>query len=37
VDHLFFALAIAIKSYFRKIADPSETASTAGVRSLIHI
>ena len=31
VDHLFFALAIAIKSYFRKIADPSDIASTAGV------
>ena len=31
VDHMFFALAIAIKSYFRKIADPSEIASTAGV------
>ena len=31
VDHMFFALAIAIKSYFRKIADPADIASTAGV------
>ena len=31
VDHLFFALAIAIKSYFRKIADPSDIVATAGV------
>ena len=36
VDHLFFALAIAIKSYFRKIADPSEIASTAGVSFTIN-
>jgi len=31
VDHLFFALAIAIKTYFQKIADPSDIASTASV------
>ena len=31
VDHLFFALAIAIKTYFQKIADPRDIASTAGV------
>ena len=31
LDHLFFALAIAIKSYFHKIADPADIASTAGV------
>ncbi len=31
VDHLFFALAIAIKTYFQKIADPADIASTAGV------
>ena len=31
VDHLFFALAIAIKTYFQKIADPSDIAATAGV------
>ena len=36
VDHLFFALAIAIKSYFRKIADPSDIASTAGVSFTIN-
>ena len=36
VDHLFFALAIAIKSYFRKIADPTEIASTAGVSFTIN-
>ena len=31
VDHLFFALAIAIKTYFQKIADPRDIASTAAV------
>lgn len=31
VDHLFFALAIAIKTYFQKIADPRDIASTASV------
>jgi hypothetical protein len=31
VDHLFFALAIALKTYFQKIADPADIASTAGV------
>ena len=36
VDHMFFALAIAIKSYFRKIADPSDIASTAGVSFTIN-
>jgi len=36
VDHLFFALAIAIKSYFRKIADPTDIASTAGVSFTIN-
>ncbi|MEM7121320.1 MAG: MFS transporter [Pseudomonadota bacterium] len=36
IDHLFFALAIAIKSYFRKIADPAEIASTAGVSFTIN-
>ena len=36
VDHLFFALAIAIKTYFRKIADPSDIASTAGVSLTIN-
>ena len=36
VDHLFFALAIAIASYFRKIADPADIASTAGVSFTIN-
>ncbi|MCP4329123.1 MAG: MFS transporter [Alphaproteobacteria bacterium] len=31
VDHVFFALAIAIKTYFQKIADPADIAPTAGV------
>ncbi len=31
VDHLFFAMAIAIKTYFQKIADPADNAPTAGV------
>jgi MFS family permease len=31
VDHMFFALAIAIKTYFQKIADPADIAATAGV------
>lgn len=31
IDHLFFAMAIAIKTYFQKIADPQDIASTAGV------
>jgi hypothetical protein len=31
IDHLFFALAIAIKTYFQKIADPADIAATAGV------
>lgn len=31
LDHLFFAMAIAIKTYFQKIADPRDIASTAAV------
>jgi hypothetical protein len=31
LDHMFFALAIAMKTYFQKIADPADIASTAGV------
>jgi hypothetical protein len=31
VDHVFFALAIAIKTYFQKIADPRDIAATAAV------
>ena len=36
IDHFFFALAIAIKSYFQKIADPADIASTAGVAFTIN-
>ena len=36
VDHMFFALAIAIKTYFQKIADPADIASTAGVSFTIN-
>ncbi|SDI65162.1 Predicted arabinose efflux permease, MFS family [Ferrimonas sediminum] len=36
VDHLFFALAIAVKTYFQKIADPDEIASTAGISFTIN-
>jgi len=35
-DHMFFALAIALRSYFRRIADPAEIASTAGVSFTIN-
>ena len=31
LDHLFFALAISLKTYFQKIAAPADIASTAGV------
>ena len=38
LDHLFFAMAIAQKTYFQKIADPADIASTAGVSfSINHI
>lgn len=38
LDHVFFAMAIAIKSYFKKIADPRDFAATAGVSfSINHI
>lgn len=38
VDHLFFAMAIALKTYFQKIATPADIASTAGVSfSINHI
>ena len=36
VDHFFFALAIAIKTYFQKIADPADFASSAGVAFTIN-
>lgn len=38
VDHIFFAMAIALKSYFQKIADPKDIAATASVSfSINHI
>ena len=38
LDHLFFALSISMKTYFQKIADPADIASTAGVSfSINHI
>ena len=38
LDHMFFAMAIALKSYLKKIADPADMASTAGVSfSINHI
>ena len=36
LDHLFFAMAIAIKTYFQKIADERDIASTAGVSFTIN-
>ncbi|MFD2097741.1 MFS transporter [Corallincola platygyrae] len=36
VDHLFFAFAIAIRTYFQKIASPEDIASTAGVSFTIN-
>lgn len=36
IDHLFFALALAIKTYFQKIADPADMAATAGVSFTIN-
>ncbi len=38
LDHVFFAMAIAIKTYFQKIADPADIAATASVGfSISHI
>ena len=36
VDHMFFALALAINTYFQKIADPKDIASSAGVSFTIN-
>ena len=36
LDHLLFSMAIAIKTYFQKIADPKDMASTAGVSFTIN-
>lgn len=35
-DHVLFAMAISIRSYFQKIADPADMASTAGVSFTIN-
>ncbi len=36
VDHMFFALYIAMSTYFQKIADPRDLASSAGVSFTIN-
>ena len=36
IDHAFFALAIAMKTYFQKIADPADIAPTAGIAFTIN-
>lgn len=36
IDHLFFALAFALKTYFQKIADPQDIAPTAAVSFTIN-
>lgn len=36
VDHIFFALALALKTYFQKIADPADIAPTAAVAFTIN-
>ncbi len=32
LDHMFFALAFALKTYFQKIADPQDIAPDSGSR-----
>lgn len=36
IDHLFFAMAIALKTYFQKIADSKDIAATASVSFTIN-
>ncbi|MGR3291758.1 MAG: MFS transporter [Paracoccaceae bacterium] len=36
IDHIFFALAFALKTYFQKIADPGDIAPTAAVAFTIN-
>jgi len=36
VDHMFFAMAIAVSTYFQKIANPADLASSAGVSFTIN-
>ena len=36
IDHIFFGLALALKTYFQKIADPADIAPTAAVAFTIN-
>jgi hypothetical protein len=36
IDHLLFSMAIALKTYFQKIADPKDIASTSAVSFTIN-
>lgn len=36
IDHIFFAMALALKTYFQKIADPGDIAPTAAVAFTIN-
>lgn len=36
IDHIFFAMAIAIKTFFQKIAEPADIASSSGVSFTIN-
>ncbi len=36
IDHMFFALYIAMSTYFQKIADPRDLASSAGISFTIN-
>ena len=36
LDHIFFGLALALKTYFQKIADPQDIAPTAAVAFTIN-
>ncbi|MCK5445813.1 MAG: MFS transporter [Rhodospirillaceae bacterium] len=36
LDHLFFAMSFALKTYLQKIADPADIASTSGVSFTIN-
>jgi len=36
IDHMFFAMYIAMSTYFQKIADPKDLASSAGVTFTIN-
>ncbi len=36
LDHMFFAMSIAIKTYFQKIADPADIAATSSISFTIN-